>query len=160
MRCDWDLQDLRRCFGRQPSLAGPCTAEIDRAQAQLDQRVDAIAGAGATGTQSTAAQVHRQPTPGSIASAEQKLGEGTALEPALSALALARKPMRPGIAPGAKARWPRCRASSVPRNAEPFYWGQGRAATILRLVPGAFAPQNTALVFGTEWLRWRAALTK
>ncbi len=47
----------------QPSLAGPCTAEIDRAQAQLDQRVDAIAGAGATGTQSTAAQVHRQPTP-------------------------------------------------------------------------------------------------
>ena len=75
----------------QPSLAGPCTAEIDRAQAQLDQRVDTVAGAGATGTQSTAAQMHRQPTPGSIASAEKKLGEGTALEPALTALALARK---------------------------------------------------------------------
>jgi hypothetical protein len=74
-----------------PSLAGPCTSDIDRAQAQLDKRIEAVAGAGVAGTQSTAAQVHRQPTPGSIAGAEQKLGEGTGLEPALTALAQARK---------------------------------------------------------------------
>jgi hypothetical protein len=74
-----------------PALAGPCTAEIDRAQARLDQKIDAVAGAGTTGTQSTAAQTHRQPTPGSVARAEEKLGEGTSLEPAMAALTQARK---------------------------------------------------------------------
>jgi hypothetical protein len=75
----------------EPALAGPCTAEIDRAQVRLDSRIDAVAGAGATGTQSSAAEAHRQPTPGSVARAEEKLGEGTSLEPALAALAQARK---------------------------------------------------------------------
>lgn len=82
---------LASFFCIQPSLAGPCTAQIDQAQAQLDKRIEAVAAAGRTGKQSDAAQMHRQPTPGSIATAEQKLGEGTSLEPALTALALARK---------------------------------------------------------------------
>jgi hypothetical protein len=43
------------------------------------------------GKQGAAAQMHRQPTPGSIAGAEQKLGEGASFEPALSALAQARQ---------------------------------------------------------------------
>ena len=75
----------------QPGFAGPCTAQIDEAQSRLDKRIEAIAAAGATGKQSEAAQLHRQPTPGSVAAAEQKLGEGTSLEPAMTALSQARQ---------------------------------------------------------------------
>lgn len=74
----------------QPGLAGPCTPEIDRVQAQVDARIAAVAGAGPTGAESSAARLHRQPTPGSIAAAEQKLGEGKPEEAALEALARAR----------------------------------------------------------------------
>jgi hypothetical protein len=74
----------------QPGLAGPCTADIDQVQAQVDSRIGAVAGAGPTGTESTAARLHHQPTPGSIAAAEQKLGEGKADEAALAALSRAR----------------------------------------------------------------------
>ena len=75
----------------QPGFAGPCTSEIDQAQAVIDKRLESIAATGATGTQTDAAQLHRQPTPGSIAAAEQKLGEGTSVEPAMAALAQARR---------------------------------------------------------------------
>lgn len=74
----------------QPSLAGPCTTTIDQAQARLDKQIEAVAAAGPAGEQSGAAQLHRQPTPGSMAAAEQKLGEGASFEPALAALAQAR----------------------------------------------------------------------
>jgi hypothetical protein len=73
-----------------PSWAGPCTQDISRVQAQVDARIDAVAGAGPAGAESNAARMHRQPTPGSVASAEQKLGEGRPMEAALSALARAR----------------------------------------------------------------------
>ncbi|HZH50871.1 MAG TPA: hypothetical protein VEZ16_03215 [Microvirga sp.] len=75
----------------QPVLAGPCTQEIDRMQAQVDARIGAVAGAGPSGAESTAARLHRQPTPGSIVAAEQKLGEGKPEEAALEALAHARQ---------------------------------------------------------------------
>ncbi|MBA1156799.1 hypothetical protein [Microvirga mediterraneensis] len=78
------------CLVVHPALAGPCTPEIDRAQAQVDTRLDAMAGAGPTGTESKAALLRRQPTPASIAAAEQKLGEGKPEEAALAALARAR----------------------------------------------------------------------
>ena len=74
----------------QPVVAGPCTQEISQVQAQVDARINAVAGAGPSGAESTAARLHRQPTPGSIAAAEQKLGEGKAEEAALEALARAR----------------------------------------------------------------------
>jgi hypothetical protein len=51
-----------------PCLAGPCTKDIEN-------RLNATAAAGPTAKQSTGAQMHRQPTPGSIANAERKLGE-------------------------------------------------------------------------------------
>ena len=73
-----------------PTLAGPCTAEIDRAQAQVDARIAAKAQAGPTAAESPGALLHRQPTPGSIASAEQRLGEGIRPEEALAMLARAR----------------------------------------------------------------------
>ncbi|WP_262027241.1 hypothetical protein [Microvirga sp. Mcv34] len=77
-------------FMIQTSYAGPCTQEIDRAQAQVDAMLDATAGAGPAGTESKAALLRRQPTPASIAAAEQKLGEGKPEEAALAALARAR----------------------------------------------------------------------
>ena len=73
-----------------PVLAGPCTQEIDQVQKQVDARIDAVAGAGPAGAESNAARLHRQPTPGSITAAEQKLGEGKPEEAALAAMARAR----------------------------------------------------------------------
>jgi hypothetical protein len=72
------------------SNAGPCSAQIDAVQAQVDARATAIAGAG------TAALLHREPTPGSIARAEESLGEGASITKALSALERAREADRGG----------------------------------------------------------------
>ena len=71
--------------------AGPCAADIDRVQAQADAQIDATAGHGRTGTESTAATDHREPTPESIARAEQRLDGATAGQTALAALAQARQ---------------------------------------------------------------------
>ena len=76
--------------------AGPCSHEIDRMQAQVDAKLAAAAAAGPTGRESTAATMHRQPTPGSIVAAEEKLGEGARAERALAALAQARAEDRAG----------------------------------------------------------------
>ncbi|WP_210483657.1 hypothetical protein [Microvirga antarctica] len=73
------------------AIAGPCTVDIDKMQARLDERVDSVAGKGATGKQAETAQLHHQPTPQSIAKAEEKLGEGIPLEPAAAALVQARQ---------------------------------------------------------------------
>ena len=55
--------------------AGPCSPEIERMQARLDARLQAAARAGPSAPESSRALHHRQPTPGSIASAEIGLGE-------------------------------------------------------------------------------------
>jgi hypothetical protein len=55
--------------------AGSCSPEIERMQARLNARLEAAASAGRSAPQSTAALLHHQPTPGSIASAEIQLGE-------------------------------------------------------------------------------------
>ena len=79
-----------------PSHAGPCASEIDRMQVKLDARIEAIAGAGPAGKESIAAMLNRQPTPGSIAAAEERLGEGRRMEEAVAALARAREADRTG----------------------------------------------------------------
>jgi hypothetical protein len=58
-----------------PCLAGPCTKDIESMRIRIEDRLNATAAAGPTAKQSTGAQMHRQPTPGSIANAERKLGE-------------------------------------------------------------------------------------
>ena len=58
-----------------PTYAGPCLPEIDRLQPRVDAKLEAAAGSGPTAAESLAARLHRQPTPGSIAAAEEKLGE-------------------------------------------------------------------------------------
>jgi hypothetical protein len=51
--------------------AGPCSDEIDSVQV----RVDAVAGSGPSAPQSTEAQLHRQPTPGSVTAAQARAGD-------------------------------------------------------------------------------------
>lgn len=60
-------------------------------QAHVDSRIAAVAGSGPSAPESSAALQHRQPTPGSIAAAEAKLGEGQSAEAALAALGRARQ---------------------------------------------------------------------
>lgn len=54
----------------QPALAGPCSAEIRSAQIQFDNRQKASATKGPAAPESTAATLHRQPTPKSLAMAK------------------------------------------------------------------------------------------
>jgi hypothetical protein len=74
-----------------PSHAGPCTIQIEALQGEVDARAAAIAAAGPVAREGTAALLHREPTPGSIARAEESLGEGASVEQALSALERARE---------------------------------------------------------------------
>ena len=55
--------------------AGPCTDEIYQADEAINRRLDAIAGRGKTAAESTFATMHRQPTPATIAGAEEKAGD-------------------------------------------------------------------------------------
>jgi hypothetical protein len=57
------------------TFASPCSKEIDRVQARIDAKLEAQAAAGRFARESTAATMHRQPTPGSIADAEAQLGD-------------------------------------------------------------------------------------
>ena len=58
-----------------PGFAGPCSQVIDQMQAKIDARLEAAADVGRSAPESSAATMHRQPTPGSIAAGEGKLGE-------------------------------------------------------------------------------------
>jgi hypothetical protein len=97
-----------------PSLAGPCTAEIAQVQAAVDARIEAIAGAGPMGSQSVGAQLHRQPTPGSMAQAEGRLGEGPVGERAVAALAQARQADAAGDADGCRRALAEARSAIAP----------------------------------------------
>ena len=55
--------------------AGPCSPEIDSMLARIDARLEAKAAAGPSAKESAGALVDRQPTPSSIARAEESLGE-------------------------------------------------------------------------------------
>jgi hypothetical protein len=72
------------------SYAGPCSGEIERMQASIDAKLNAKAEKGASEKESPGALMHRQPTPGSIAAAEQKLGEASAKTSDAVAQAMAR----------------------------------------------------------------------
>ena len=81
-----------------PSLAGPCSPEIDRMQSGVDTLVAATAVAGPAGRQSTTAMTHPQPTLGSIAAAEAKVKGSARAERAKAAMERARAADRAGDA--------------------------------------------------------------
>jgi hypothetical protein len=55
--------------------AGPCTVLVDRTEAEFNAKLDRAATRGPSATESSAALMHRQPTPSSIAEEESKLGD-------------------------------------------------------------------------------------
>jgi hypothetical protein len=77
-------------------------------QAQVDARLQAKAAAGPAARESTAATMDRQPTPGSIAAAEARLGEVSpqTIKAVAAAMARAREADRAGD----KSAWEQARA--------------------------------------------------
>jgi len=57
------------------TYAGPCADAIDAMQARIDAALEAKAAAGPTGKEGVPAGMSVQPTPRSIAAAEEKLGD-------------------------------------------------------------------------------------
>ena len=58
--------------------------------AEIDAKLEAKAAAGPSARESTAATMHRQPTPGSLAAAETKLGDVSSQKVEAVAAAMAR----------------------------------------------------------------------
>jgi hypothetical protein len=76
----------------QPSLANPCSQDIDRAWVEVNAKIQARVAAGRSASQSTTALLYRQPTPSSIAAAEEALVDiWLPMETAVAALARARE---------------------------------------------------------------------
>jgi hypothetical protein len=63
------------CTSLSVANAASCAKDIDAMQARFDARLEAIAAAGRGAPQSIKADMSAQPTPSSIAKAEEKLGE-------------------------------------------------------------------------------------
>jgi hypothetical protein len=79
-------------FSAQPGLAKPCSQDIDRAWVQVNAKIQVRALAGRSAPQSTTALLHRQPTPSSIAAAEEALVDvWLPMETAVAALGRARE---------------------------------------------------------------------
>jgi hypothetical protein len=57
-----------------PAHAGPCTDRIYQSDLEVERLLDTAAASGKPAAQSTFATLHRQPTPGTVASAEEKAG--------------------------------------------------------------------------------------
>jgi hypothetical protein len=67
---------LRRSFGRvYVGRAGPCWPEVGRVQAEVDGYLEARASAGPYAEESRRALMNPQPTPASIAAAEEAVGD-------------------------------------------------------------------------------------
>ena len=74
-RTVWAIALAAAAMITAPAFAGPCSGEIDKAQAAFDHRLDAEAAEGPSGPESTAATLHHQPTPQTLANAEARLGD-------------------------------------------------------------------------------------
>lgn len=66
--------------GAAAAYAGPCTDRIYQTNLDVAKLLNSAAAQGRPAIQTTFATMHRQPTPGSIASAEQQAGDLTSEE--------------------------------------------------------------------------------
>jgi hypothetical protein len=74
-----------------PSAATPCMPDIDHGWAQVNLKIHARISAGRSAPQSSIALLHRQPTPNSVAAAQDLLNDvWLPIEAAVSALSRAR----------------------------------------------------------------------
>ncbi len=80
------------------TYAGTCSQEIVRVQSEINAKLGAKAAAGPSAAESSAATMHRQPTPRSVAESETKLGIISAeqVTAATEAMARAREADRTG----------------------------------------------------------------
>jgi hypothetical protein len=67
-------------FGATTAHAGPCTDQIYQADLDVAKILDSAAAQGRAAPETAFATMHRQPTPGSVASAEQQAGDLTSDE--------------------------------------------------------------------------------
>jgi hypothetical protein len=67
-------------FAVAPAYAGPCTDRIYQTDLDVAKLLNSAAAQGRRAPQSAFATMHRQPTPGSIASAEHEAGDLTGEE--------------------------------------------------------------------------------
>jgi hypothetical protein len=74
------MAGLAFSLGAAPALAGPCTDRIYGTDLAVARLLDAAAAQGRPAAESTFATMHRQPTPGTVASAEAQAGDLTADE--------------------------------------------------------------------------------
>jgi len=77
LRYAWTLSALSLALGSGSGAAkaGPCADHIYDVQVAVGKRLNATAAQGGTAAESTGALLHHQPTPGSVAAAEARLGE-------------------------------------------------------------------------------------
>jgi hypothetical protein len=76
------MAGLAIILGAGAAYAGPCTDRIYQTDLDVAKLLDSAAAQGRPARQTAFATMHRQPTPGSIASAEQQAGDVTAEEEA------------------------------------------------------------------------------
>ena len=69
------LSSLALVLSTGPSYSGPCRQQIDDVRDAAAAKRNALAEAGKAGGESTAATMHRQPTPKSLSQAEERLGQ-------------------------------------------------------------------------------------
>src|SRR5690348_16246202 len=97
------------------ATAGPCADAIDAMQGRIDAALEAKAAAGPTGKEGVPAGMSVQPTPRSIAAAEEKLGDISPQTIAASVRAWRKRaaPTLPAMRAHAKRRLPTCNVSSL-----------------------------------------------
>ena len=74
------LAGMALILGAAAAHAGPCTDRIYQTDLDVAKVLDSAAAQGRPAAESTFATMHRQPTPGSVASAEQQAGDLTSEE--------------------------------------------------------------------------------
>ena len=55
--------------------AGPCAGDITKAEVEIGKRLEQLAAQGKPGSETTFATTHHQPTPATVAGAEEKVGD-------------------------------------------------------------------------------------
>jgi hypothetical protein len=80
VRCATAAAGVAFILGAATAHAGPCTDRIYQTDLEVAKILDSAAAQGRAAQESTFATMHRQPTPGSVASAEQQVGDLSADE--------------------------------------------------------------------------------
>jgi hypothetical protein len=86
------LSAVAVALSTQPGHANSCSQDIDRAWAEVNTKIQARSGAGRSAPQGAIAFLHRQPTPSSVATAQERLVDvWRPIETAVAALSRARE---------------------------------------------------------------------